>query len=117
MEQLHEYVPRQGDDIFQLVCFGDGLSCERHNDAHMARSNGESRLSKLQGLQPQVQEFYKRMLHMQVVLVNCYLIEQCKYTLANSIQISLSLFLCIDRMLWTLFFTDPVLQEKELFFI
>lgn len=85
MEQLHEYVPRQGDDLFQLVCFGDGLSCERHNDAHMARSNGESRLSKLQGLQPQVQEFHKRMLHMQVVLGHCYLIKQCKYTLANSI--------------------------------
>lgn len=85
MEQLHEYVPRQGNDLFQLVCFGDGLSCERHNDAHMARSNGESRLSKLQGLQPQVQEFHKRMLHMQVVLGHCYLIKQCKYTLANSI--------------------------------
>ncbi|XP_061162619.1 uncharacterized protein LOC133171838 [Saccostrea echinata] len=65
MEQLHEYVPRQGDELFQLICFGDGLSCERHNDAHMARSNGESMLSRLQGLQPQVQEFHKRMLLMQ----------------------------------------------------
>uniref|UniRef100_A0A8W8ILQ2 DUF6589 domain-containing protein n=1 Tax=Magallana gigas TaxID=29159 RepID=A0A8W8ILQ2_MAGGI len=72
MEQLHEYVPRQGDDLFQLVCFGDGLSCERHNDAHMARSNGESRLSKLQGLQPQVQEFHKRMLHMQICKKGCW---------------------------------------------
>lgn len=89
MEQLHEYVPRQGDDLFQLVCFGDGLSCERHNDAHMARSNGESRLSKLQGLQPQVQEFLKRMQHMQVILAHCYLMKQCKYTLANTIYISL----------------------------
>lgn len=41
----------------------------------MARSNGESRLSKLQGLQPQVQEFHKRMLHMQVILAHCYLIN------------------------------------------
>ena len=61
MEQLQQYVPKHEEQIFQLLCFGDGLSCERHNDAHMARSNGESLFSKLQGLQPQVQEFLKRM--------------------------------------------------------
>ena len=42
MEQLQQYVPTHEEQIFQLLCFGDGLSCERHNDAHMARSNGES---------------------------------------------------------------------------
>jgi glutathione synthase/RimK-type ligase-like ATP-grasp enzyme len=39
LEHLQEYVPQHEDDIFQLICFGDGLSCERHNDAHMGRSN------------------------------------------------------------------------------
>lgn len=60
MEHLQEYIPRQGDGIFQLICFGDGLSCERHNDARMGRCSGQSMLSRLQGLQPEVQEFHKR---------------------------------------------------------
>ena len=66
LENLHQYVPTHEDRVHQILCFGDGLSCERHNDAHMSRSNGETMIDRLQGLQPQVQEFHKRMLLMQV---------------------------------------------------
>lgn len=66
LERLHEYVPRQENRLFPLICYGDGLSCERHNDAHMARANAGSPLEGLQGLQPVAQEFHKRMLLMQV---------------------------------------------------
>uniref|UniRef100_K1R5V6 Protein YNG1 n=1 Tax=Magallana gigas TaxID=29159 RepID=K1R5V6_MAGGI len=65
LERLHEYVPRQENLLFPLICYGDGLSCERHNDAHMARANAGTPLEGLQGLQPVAQEFHKRMLLMQ----------------------------------------------------
>nr|XP_022309155.1 uncharacterized protein LOC111114903 [Crassostrea virginica] len=68
LENLHQYVPTHEDRVHQILCFGDGLSCERHNDAHMSRSNGETMIDRLQGLQPQVQEFHKRMLLMQDVM-------------------------------------------------
>ena len=70
LENLHQYVPKSGDNVFKLLCYGDGLSCERHNDAHMARSNGNTKTDQLQGLEPQVQEFHKRMLLMQVLISN-----------------------------------------------
>ena len=66
LENLHQYVPTHEERVHQILCFGDGLSCERHNDAHMSMSNGETMIDRLQGLQPQVQEFHKRMLLMQV---------------------------------------------------
>lgn len=66
LERLHEYVPRQENLLFPLICNGDGLSCERHTDAHMARANAGTPLEGLQGLQPVAQEFHKRMLLMQV---------------------------------------------------
>jgi hypothetical protein len=66
VKNLQQYVPNKDGNLLKLVVFGDGLSCERHNDAHMARSNGATDLDKLQGLEPQVQEFHKRMLLMEV---------------------------------------------------
>ena len=66
LENLQQYVPNKDGNLLKLVVFGDGFSCERHNDAHMARSNRATDFDKLQGLEPQVQEFHKRMLLMQV---------------------------------------------------
>ena len=67
LENLQQYIPRTEEDDLPVITYGDGLSCERHNDVHMARSNGATVLDKLQGLQSQVQEFHKRMLLMQVI--------------------------------------------------
>ncbi|XP_061167991.1 uncharacterized protein LOC133176943 [Saccostrea echinata] len=68
LENLHQYVPVHEDRTHEILCFGDGLSCERHNDAYLSRSNGESVMDRLQGLQPQVQEFHKRMLLMPDIM-------------------------------------------------
>ncbi|XP_062602465.1 uncharacterized protein LOC134264190 [Saccostrea cucullata] len=68
LEKLQEYVPTHGHRIFPLICYGDGLSCERHNDAHLARSNAGTPLAGLQGLQPVVQELHKRMLLTQDIM-------------------------------------------------
>ena len=63
---LHSYVPTQNDVAMKILCYGDGLSCERHNDAHKARANGASPGDRLEGLEPAAQEFHKKMLLMQV---------------------------------------------------
>ena len=66
---LHAYVPITPDhNVLKIVCYGDGLSCERHNDAHKARANGATPADRLEGLEPAAQEFHKRMLLMQVNL-------------------------------------------------
>ena len=67
LENLHQYVPKSWDIGFTLLCYGDGLWCERHNDYHMARSSGNTKTDQLQGLEPQVQEFHKSMLLIQVL--------------------------------------------------
>ncbi|CAC5382825.1 unnamed protein product [Mytilus coruscus] len=45
--------------------YGDGLTCERHNDAHNARTGGRTAEDRLEGLEPCPQEFHKRMLLLQ----------------------------------------------------
>ena len=48
---LHAYVPSTPDhNVLKILCYGDGLSCERHNDAHKARANGASTADRLEGL-------------------------------------------------------------------
>lgn len=66
LENLHTYVPASGDQVHTLICWGDGLSCERHVDAQNARANAATKTDRLQGLEPSPQEFHKRMLLMQV---------------------------------------------------
>ncbi len=66
MSHFQQYVPRtrEGDPITTIL-FGDGLSCERANDASLATANGENAWSRLEGLQPAVQEWHKRVLLLQ----------------------------------------------------
>jgi hypothetical protein len=64
---LQQYIPRTEEDVLPVITYGDDLSCERLNDALMARSNGAIVLDRLQGLQTKVKEFHKRMLLMQVI--------------------------------------------------
>ena len=47
-----------------MVC-GDGLSCERGNDAHKARSSDLNPWERLEGCEPGIQEFHKEMLLLQ----------------------------------------------------
>lgn len=39
-ENLHRYIPSVKEKPYPSMVCGDGLSCERGNDAHKARSNG-----------------------------------------------------------------------------
>ncbi|XP_076101214.1 uncharacterized protein LOC143071009 [Mytilus galloprovincialis] len=65
LDKLHAHVPYDGDKIFPLISWGDALSCERHNDAHNVRSNSGNERDRLEGLEPAIQEFHKRMLLLQ----------------------------------------------------
>ncbi|WAR31109.1 YNG1-like protein [Mya arenaria] len=65
LEKLQEYVPTDGAIVHKLICWGDGLSCERHVDAQNSRANADNPLLRLEGLEPSAQEFHKRMLLMQ----------------------------------------------------
>ena len=64
-EHLQRYVPSVNEKPYTTVVFGDGLSCERGNDAHKARSNGLNSWERLEGVEPAAQEFHKEMLLLQ----------------------------------------------------
>ena len=64
-ESLQKYVPSIDNKPYTTLVFGDGLSCERGNDAHKARSNGQTEWERLEGLEPAAQEFHKEMLLLQ----------------------------------------------------
>jgi hypothetical protein len=66
LERLQKYVPVLADTPIPVVVYGDALSCERHNDAHMARVTADTPLTRLEGVEPSPQEFHKRMLLLQV---------------------------------------------------
>ena len=51
---------------FTVVVYGDGLSCERGNDAQRARCNGINPWGRLECIEPSAQEFHKEMLLLQV---------------------------------------------------
>ncbi|XP_071122550.1 uncharacterized protein, partial [Mytilus edulis] len=63
--KLHKYVPITNEKLNACVVYGDGLTCERHNDAHNARAGGRTAEDRLEGLEPCPQEFHKRMLILQ----------------------------------------------------
>ena len=60
-----KYIPEKDGKLYTSIVYGDGLSCERGNDAQLARSNGLSPRERLEGLEPGVQEFHKEMLLLQ----------------------------------------------------
>ena len=64
-EKLHKYIPVVDNVPVKTVVFGDGLSCERGNDAQRARCNGLTPAERLEGLEPAAQEFHKEMLLLQ----------------------------------------------------
>ena len=47
------------------MVYGDGLSCERGNDAYKARSNGLNPWERLEGCEPGIHEFHKELLLLQ----------------------------------------------------
>ena len=61
-EKLQQYIPSIKDKPYTSIVYGDGLSCERGNDA---RSNGLNPWERLEGLEPSPQEFHKEMLLLQ----------------------------------------------------
>ena len=64
-QRLQKYVPEIDGKLQTAIVYGDGLSCERGNDAHLARCNGLNPTERLEGLEPGVQEFHKEMLLLQ----------------------------------------------------
>ncbi|VDI05718.1 Hypothetical predicted protein [Mytilus galloprovincialis] len=64
-ENLQRYIPSIREKPYTSIVFGDGLSCERGNDAHRARCNGLNPWERLEGCEPAVQEFHKEMLLLQ----------------------------------------------------
>ncbi len=65
LRHIHKYVPRVDGKFYPTVVYGDQLSCERHNDAHVALANEPQEEDRLSALEPGCQEFHKRMLRLQ----------------------------------------------------
>ncbi|CAC5390892.1 unnamed protein product [Mytilus coruscus] len=65
LEKLHKYVPISNAKLNTCGVYGDGLTFERHNEAHNARAGGRTAEDRLEGLEPCPQEFHKRMLLLQ----------------------------------------------------
>jgi hypothetical protein len=62
-----KYVPAKSDgNPFPIILYCDGLSCERVDGAQKARINGGNPWHRLQMFEPCIQEWHKRLLHMQV---------------------------------------------------
>jgi len=74
LDHLHQYVPTDGRQVYTILTWGDGLSCESHTDAQNSRANAETPLARLEGLEPAAQEFHKRMILMQVYMCGCTII-------------------------------------------
>jgi hypothetical protein len=64
-ENLQRYIPSIDGKPYTTIVCGDGLSCERGNDAHRGRTNGLKASERLEGCEPGIQEFHKVMLLLQ----------------------------------------------------
>ncbi|XP_038046724.1 uncharacterized protein LOC119720930 [Patiria miniata] len=61
LESLHQFVPSYGDEnLYPIVCFGDGLSVEKMVDAKRAKASGASAVDRLEGLVQCPQDFHRR---------------------------------------------------------
>ncbi|CAC5393732.1 unnamed protein product [Mytilus coruscus] len=100
LQKLHTYVPISNAKLNTCVVYGDGLTCERHNDAHNARAGGRTAEDRLEGLEPCPQEFHKRML----------LLQKNKIDKKHSIQKS------IFQDTWNEFFDGSSSTEKGTLF-
>ena len=66
LDHYNNYVPSRNGLPVPTLLYGDGLSCERVNDAKNARINAANEWSRLEGLEPCVQEWHKRAILLQV---------------------------------------------------
>ena len=66
MRKLHEYVPAVSDKLLRIPCHGDGLSCERMTDCQRHSSCLDTPIERLEGLVAIPQDFYRRMILLQV---------------------------------------------------
>ena len=67
MDHYHQYVPSREDGTpIPVIFFGDGLSCERAVSAKRGRLNTPTAWTRLEGLEPAVQEWHCRMHLMEV---------------------------------------------------
>ncbi|XP_077862791.1 uncharacterized protein LOC102803909 [Saccoglossus kowalevskii] len=73
LDHLYTYVPVNGDQTHVLMCHGDGLSVERHIDAHRTRAGCTTTKGRLQGLEPVSQEFHKRGIILQDIMNEFFL--------------------------------------------
>lgn len=84
VDEYHKYVPLKPDGSpLTLPLHADGLSCERVNDAQNARINGNTKWLQLQGLFPNIQEWHKRCLLLQVRPVICDILYDQVWFLIN----------------------------------
>lgn len=68
MDTYQQYVPAE-NFLTPTILYGDGLSCERANDAQNARINGQSARDRLEGLVPAIQEWHKRGILLEVKVI------------------------------------------------
>ncbi|KAK3102183.1 hypothetical protein FSP39_009426, partial [Pinctada imbricata] len=61
----HQYVPTKDGIPVKTILYGDGLSCERVNDAQNARINAADVWDRLEGIEPAAQEWHKRAIILQ----------------------------------------------------
>lgn len=78
MEAYHKYVPGTPGETAPMttILYGDGLSCERANDAQNARLNSDNPWDRLEGLNPAIQEWHKRGLLLEVKYVYTILLKR-----------------------------------------
>ncbi|KAK3108451.1 hypothetical protein FSP39_008205, partial [Pinctada imbricata] len=65
LEHYHQYVPTKDGIPVKTILYGDGLSCERVNDAQNARINAADVWDRLEGIEPAAQEWHKRAIILQ----------------------------------------------------
>ena len=77
MDSYKDYVPHDVDgDPVPLVLYCDGLSCERVECAQRARINGADKWTRLEGYEPGIQEWHRRLMYLQVLLITIKSIQK-----------------------------------------
>ena len=69
LEDYQKYVPVSNYQPRPILLFGDGLSCERVNDAKNSRIMAANSWDRFDGFEPAAQECHKRVLLMGVLVI------------------------------------------------
>ncbi|XP_014672567.1 PREDICTED: uncharacterized protein LOC106813035 [Priapulus caudatus] len=64
VETYQQLVPLRDGKLVTTILYGDGLSCERVNDAKCARISSANPMGRLDGIEPQIQEWHRRAIHL-----------------------------------------------------